>query len=149
HDEYVTQHMTEVVQRYRDLGGNLAFLAANNFFWQVRRDGDALTKVGLSRALGRPEAALVGVRYVGSNHGATQAPFVVAPTAPDWLLAGTGLAPGATFGRYGIEVDARTPDTPPGTQLVATIPDAVGPGPTAEMTYYETPSRANVLAPGA
>ncbi len=149
HEEYVTQHMTEVVQRYRDLGGNLAFLAANNFFWQVRRDGDALTKVGLSRALGRPEAALVGVRYVGSNHGATQAPFVVAPTAPDWLLAGTGLVPGSSFGRYGIEIDARAQTSPTGTLLLASIPDLLGPGRTAEMTYYETRAGARVFAAGA
>ena len=27
----------DVVQRYRDLGGNLAFLSANNFFWRVDR----------------------------------------------------------------------------------------------------------------
>ena len=35
HEEYVTAHEYDVVQRYRDLGGNLMFLSANNFFWQV------------------------------------------------------------------------------------------------------------------
>ena len=45
HAEYVTEHAYDVVQRYRDLGGNLMFLAANNFFWKVRRDGQLLTKV--------------------------------------------------------------------------------------------------------
>ena len=35
HEEYVTQHELDVVTRYRNLGGNLAFLAANNMFWQV------------------------------------------------------------------------------------------------------------------
>ena len=35
HHEYVTPHEYDVVERYRDLGGNLAFLSANNFFWQV------------------------------------------------------------------------------------------------------------------
>jgi hypothetical protein len=149
HEEYVTRQMTDVVERYRDLGGNLAFLAANNFFWQVRRDGTALTKVGLSRDLGRPEAALVGVRYIGSNHGATQAPFVVAPNAPEWLLAGTGLVPGSTFGRYGIEIDARVQTSPTGTVLLASIPDLLGPGRTAEMTYYETRAGAKVFAAGA
>ena len=38
HEEYVTQHIYDVTQRYRDLGGNLAFLSANNFFWRVDRD---------------------------------------------------------------------------------------------------------------
>src|SRR5438552_6381548 len=49
HEEYVTSHEYDVVQRYRDLGGNLLFLAANNFFWQVRRDGTTLTPVKLWR----------------------------------------------------------------------------------------------------
>jgi hypothetical protein len=149
HEEYVTRHMFDVVQRYRDLGGNLAFLAANNFFWEVRRHGTTLTKTSLWRGLGRPEAGLVGVQYVGSNHGAVQAPFVVAPTAASWLLAGTALAPGASFGRYGIEIDARTAASPPGTQLLASIPDLLGPGRSAEMTYYETSAGAKVFAAGA
>jgi hypothetical protein len=149
HEEYVTRHMADVVERYRDLGGNLAFLAANNFFWQVRRTGTSLTKAGLWRDLGRPEARLVGVQYVGSNHGATQGPFVVAPSAPEWLLAGTGLAAGNSFGRYGIEIDARSAASPPGTLLLASIPDVLGPGLTAEMTYYESAAGAKVFAAGA
>ena len=149
HEEYVTRHMLDVVRRYRDLGGNLAFLAANNFFWDVRRTGDRLTKVAQWRELGLPESALVGVQYAGSNHGAVQAPFVVAPTAPAWLLAGTGLNAGSTFGSYGIEIDARSAASPPGTEVVATIPNAVGAGRTAEMTYYETPAGAKVFAAGA
>jgi hypothetical protein len=148
HEEYATRHMLDVVRRYRDLGGNLAFLAANNFFWDVRRSGDEITKVAQFRELGAPESSLVGVQYAGSNHGAVQRPFTVAPTAPAWLLAGTGLEPGSTFGSYGIEVDARTSASPPGTELVASIPDAVGPGRTAEMTYYETSAGAKVFAAG-
>ena len=37
HAEYTTKHAYDVVQRYRDLGGNLMFLSANNFFWKVER----------------------------------------------------------------------------------------------------------------
>ena len=93
HEEYVTQHENDVVTRFRDLGGNLAFLAANNMFWEVRIAPPLMTKVRLFRNGGRPEAALVGAQYVGSNHGAVQAPFTVtgAAEAP-WLFAGTGLA---------------------------------------------------------
>src|SRR3954465_4925863 len=36
HEEYVTEHEYDVVPRYRNPGGNLAFLAANNMFWHVR-----------------------------------------------------------------------------------------------------------------
>ncbi len=64
HAEYVAEHAYDVVQRFRNLGGNLMFLAANNFFWKVRRHGQLMTKVQLWRQLGRPEAALVGVQYV-------------------------------------------------------------------------------------
>jgi len=149
HEEYATRQMRDVVETYRDLGGNLAFLAANNFFWRVDRVGDELRKVELWRDAGRPEAGLVGVQYIGSNHGAVQSPFVVAADAPAWLLAGTGLAPGASFGLYGIEIDARAPASPPGTHVLATIHDLLGPGRTAEMTYYETPAGAKVFAAGA
>src|SRR5207302_9972892 len=123
------------------------FLAANNFFWQVRRDGTTLTRVKLWRDVGRPEAALVGVQYAGSNHGENQAGFVVRDSS-SWAFAGTQLADGASFGRFGIEIDARTAASPAGTELLASIPDAVGVGRNAEMTYYETPRGARVFAAG-
>jgi hypothetical protein len=150
HEEYVTQHENDVITRFRDLGGNLAFLAANNMFWEVRIAPPLMTKVRLFRNGGRPEAALVGVEYVGSNHGAVQAPFTVtgAGEAP-WLFAGTGLQNGATFGSYGIEIDASGPASPPGTIVLARISNLLGPGKSAEMTYYETPAGAKVFAAGA
>jgi hypothetical protein len=150
HEEYVTEHELAVITRFRDLGGNLAFLAANDMFWHVRVDGPLMTKVGLWRDAGRPEAALVGARYVGSNHGAVQKPFVVtgALKAP-WFFAGTGLADGATFGRYGIEIDAEARSSPSGTIVLARIPDLLGAGKSAEMTYYETAGGAKVFAAGA
>jgi hypothetical protein len=150
HQEYVTTQAYDVVTRYRDLGGNLVFLAANNFFWRVRRDGPLLVKERLWRQLGRPEAGLVGVQYVGSDQGQRQGPFVVTdPAEAPWLFAGTGLAPGSTFGRYGIEIDARAQSSPAGTRVLARIPDLMGPGRSAEMTYYETSRGARVLAAGA
>ena len=54
----------------------------------------------------------------------------------------------STFGRYGIEIDARTAASPPGTELLAEIPGLVA-GRSAEMTYYETPSGAKVFDAGA
>jgi hypothetical protein len=150
HEEYVTEHELDVITRYRDLGGNLAFLAANNMFWDVKIEPPLMTKVGLWRDRGRPEAALTGGDYVGSNHGAVQLPYTVtgASEAP-WLFAGTGLADGSTFGRYGIEIDASGPHSPPGTIVLARIPDLLGPGKSAEMTYYETPAGAKVFNAGA
>jgi hypothetical protein len=53
------------------------------------------------------------------------------------------------FGRYGIEIDARTPASPSGIHVLAHIPDLLGPGRSAEMTYYETQAGAKVFAAGA
>jgi hypothetical protein len=146
HAEYVTKRSYDVVQRYRDLGGNLMFLSANNFFWQVRRQGKLLTKVRLWRNAGRPEASLVGVQYVASDYGGRQGAYVVHGSS--WAFTGTGLADGDRFGRYGFEIDARSPASPPGTQVLASIPNLMG-SRSAEMTYYETPAGAKVFAAGA
>jgi len=149
HEEYVTQHEYSVVQRYRDLGGNLAFLAANNLYRRVDRVGHTIVRRAPWRTLGRPEAAVVGVQYVGSNNGARQEGYTVtgASIAP-WAFTDTGLEDGDVFGRYGIEIDARTAASPPGTEVLARIPNLLGNGGSAEMTYYETPAGAKVFAAG-
>jgi hypothetical protein len=150
HAEYVTSRGYDVVERYRDLGGNLMFLSANNLFRRVRRQGPRLLLGGLWRELGRAESAVVGVQYVGSDQGQRQGPFTVTGAdAVPWLFEGTGLVNGSTFGRYGIEIDQRTAASPDGTIQVAAIPDLMGPGRSAEMTYYETAAGAKVFAAGA
>jgi hypothetical protein len=104
----------------------------------------------LWRTLGRPESALVGVQYVGSDHGQRQAGYIVSGAAAvPWAFEGTGLVDGDVFGLYGIEIDARTPASPSGIKLLAHIPELLGPGRTAEMTYYETPAGAKVFAAGS
>jgi hypothetical protein len=151
HEEYVTAHAHDVLDRYRDLGGNLAFLSANNVFYRVERRGPWLVRTGRWRDLGRPEAALVGVQLVGWNENRYRnAPYVVTGRqfAP-WLFARTGLRNGDRFGSFGIEIDARTSASPPGTRVLARITDAFGHGRSAEMTYYTTPRGAKVFAAGA
>ena len=148
HEEYVTGHVYDVVKRYRDLGGRLMFLSASNFFWKVERDGQLLRRIATWRKLGRPEAALVGSQWSASTDSAAQAPYVVQGAAVEpWAFAGTGLRNGSTFGRYGIEIDARSPSSPPGTAVLARIPNLIGRR-DAEMTYYETPAGARVFAAG-
>jgi hypothetical protein len=149
HEEYVTERALQIAERYKALGGNLLFLSANNFFCRVRRDGRRLVREQLWRELGRPESSLVGVQYVASDYGQRQGAFVVtgADRAP-WAFEGTGLVNGSTFGRYGIELDARTPASPAETILLAEIRDLMGAGRSAEMTYYETPAGARVFAAG-
>jgi hypothetical protein len=150
HSEYTTTRAYDVTQRYVDLGGSLIFLSANNFFRRVDRVGDSIELIGLWRDLGRPEASLAGVQYRASDRGTHQAPFVLTDAgAASWIFAGTGLASGGTFGRYGIEIDATTVHSPAGTQVLAEIPDVLGPGLTAQMSYYETPAGAKVFSAGA
>jgi hypothetical protein len=154
HEEYVSAHEYDVVQHFRDLGGNLMFLSANNFFWKVVEKGKVLRKIGEWRDAGRPEARLIGVQYRANDDGQHQGLYTVQNAAAvPWLWDGTGLGDGATFGAfvggYGIEVDATSPDSPPGTIVVAQIPDVIRPGITAQMSYYETPVGAKVFAAGA
>jgi hypothetical protein len=150
HEEYVTQHEYDVIEHYRNAGGNLAFLAANNLYRRVDRVGQLLVRRALWRRLGRPESRIVGVQYVGSDHGQRQAGYTVTGVvAAPWAFEGTGLADGDVFGRYGIEIDARTSASPNGLQVLARIPDLLGPGRSAEMTYYETAAGAKVFAAGA
>jgi N,N-dimethylformamidase beta subunit-like protein len=150
HEEYVTWHEYDVIEDYRNAGGNLAFLAANNLYRRVDLVGERLVRRALWRKLGRPEARIVGVQYAGSDHGQRQAGYTVtgAGAAP-WAFDGTGLVDGSVFGRYGIEIDGRTAQSPLGIQVLAHIPDLLGSGRTAEMTYYETATGAKVFAAGA
>jgi hypothetical protein len=150
HHEYVTGREYDVVTRYRDLGGNLMFLSADNFFWKVVRHGDVMVRTAQWRDLGRPESALVGVRYVGTDGGRNQAGWTVrdAPAAP-WLFAGSGLGNGDRFGHGGIEVDHTDAASPRGIKVLAEIPHLFGPRFTAQMTYYETSRGARVFAAGA
>ena len=154
HTEYATRHEFDLIRNYRDLGGNLAFLSANNFFWEVRRVGRVLRRTRLWRDQGRPESAVLGVQYRANDDGRIQRPFIVrAAGSAQWFFEGTGLGDGSSFGQelggYGIEIDQTTPFTPPGTIVLAEIPDLYGPGLTAQMTYYETPQGAKVFAGGA
>jgi hypothetical protein len=150
HEEYVTSHEYDVIERYRNEGGNLAFLAANNLYRRVDRVGQTLVRGATWRRLGRPEAAVVGVQYVGSDQGQRQGGYrITGLAAAPWAFAGTGLADGDMFGRYGIEIDSRTAASPSEVHVLAHIPDLLGPGRSAEMTYYETPAGAKVFAAGA
>jgi hypothetical protein len=152
HHEYVTTREYDAIEGYRDLGGNLAFLSANNFFWRVARHGGSIEKTRQWRDLGRPEAALIGVQYL-ANQGRkpARAAWILRETnAVAWLFASTGLRAGSRFGSdFGVEIDHTTPASPKGIEVVAEIPDLLGPGRTAQMTYYETRSGAKVFAAGA
>jgi len=138
HEEYVTSHTFDVITRYRNAGGNLAFLSANNFFYKVRVSGNRMTGRTRWRDLGRPEAALIGAQYAGWDEGKypNQPYRIVNTAAAPWLFKGTGLHNGSRIGNYGIEVDEPNAASPPHTQVLAEIPNELGPGKPAQMTIY-------------
>jgi hypothetical protein len=153
HEKYVTVHIYDLIQRYRDLGGNLAFLSANNFFRRVDLSNGRLWLINLWRNLDRPEASLIGDAYRGNDRGGHVAPYVVtnAEAAP-WLFHGLEVTDGAPLGtaRYGIEFDMPTAASPSGTTVLAEVnpPGLTNGTIRGDMTYYQTPAGAKVFAAG-
>jgi hypothetical protein len=150
HHEYVATREYDAVERFRDLGGNLLFLSANNFFWRIVVHGGVMTRTQQWRDLGRPEASLVGVEFIGTDGGFHRGSWLVrdAPAART-VFHGIRLGEDGAYGNGGIEVDHTAPSSPPGTQVLAEIPHLFGERFTAQMTYYETPTGAKVFAAGA
>jgi hypothetical protein len=150
HEEYVTSHTFDLITAYRNAGGNLAFLSANNFFYKVEVSGNTMTGRTPWRRLGRPEAALVGAQYAGWDEGNyPNRPYRITNTAAaPWLFKGTHLRDGSLVGNYGIEVDEPNSASPPHTHVLAEIPNELGPGKPAEMTIY-TRGRSTVFDAGA
>jgi hypothetical protein len=150
HHEYVTTHEYDAVTQYRNLGGNLMFLAANNFFWKVTLSNGVMTRVAQWRDLGRPEAALIGVQYRANDRGGHRGPWLLRGAAANsWIFAGTELGTGDGLSQGGIEIDSTAPSSPRNLIVLAEIPDLYGPGFTAQMTYYKTAAGAQVFAAGA
>jgi len=163
HSEYWSKEMYDALQAFHDGGGNILYLSGNGIYWKVTLQGRQMEvrkdsgiheqtgeRGGLWRALGRPEAALLGVRYDG-RHYPNCGPYVVRPGfASHWIFAGTGLQDGDAFGASGLnratcasgaasgwEMDGVDPTfRPPSLQLIAE--GVVDGGAGADMTYYET-----------
>jgi hypothetical protein len=149
HHEYVTDAEFDAVAQFRDLGGNLMFLSANNFFWKVERHGTVLHKIAMWRDIGRPEAALVGVQYTAYGSHLRGPYYVLKAGAAPWLFRGTGLRNGSRFGTFGIEVDRKAAASPRGTVVLAEIDNRQGRTQMGQMAYYETKRGAKVFAAGA
>jgi hypothetical protein len=150
HHEYVTRHEYDAVTAFRDLGGNLMFLSANNFYRDTVKHGAVMHRRARWRDAGRPEAALIGVQYFYNDAGEHRGPWIVRKTAAaEWIFAGTRLRAGARFANGGIEGDEIASSSPRTTRIVAAIPNLFGTHHSADMTYYETRSGAKVFAAGA
>jgi len=150
HHEYVTTGEYDAVEGFRDRGGSLVMLSADNFFWRIDLQNGVMTRIAKWRELGRPEAALLGVQYIGNDTGTHRGAWHLrkAP-ATDWLFAGTGSTAGKAFSNAGIEIDHTASSSPRGTQVIGEIPDLLGPGMTGQMTYYSTSRGAQVFSAGA
>jgi hypothetical protein len=150
HHEYVTTHEYDAVTDFRNRGGNLVFLSANNFYWKIVIHGRLMTRVVKWRDIGRPEASLLGVEYFHNDSGEHRGNWIVrAAKSLPWLFDGTGLGNGGSISNGGIEADHVTSNSPRSTRVVAEIPNLYGPGMTAQMSYYETKGGAKVFAAGA
>ena len=154
HTEYVTEHAYDVVERYRDLGGNLS---------SSRRT----TSSGRSRsAAARCGASASGARSAGPRRGSSARSTARTTTAgarrrsssgSRAACPGSGTGPSSPTGRPSASSSAASGrrstrvgrHSPRGTTVVAEIPDLFGRGFTAQMTYYETAAGARVLAAGA
>jgi hypothetical protein len=146
----VTKSEYDSVEGFRNRGGSLVFLSANNYFWRITIESGVMTRVAKWRELGRPEAALLGVQYIANDMGQHRGPWLLRHTpATTRLFAGTGSSAGKEFSNAGIEIDHTAPNSPRGTQVIGEIPNLLGPGLTAQMSYYSTPRGAKVFSAGA
>jgi hypothetical protein len=125
HDEYWTKAMRDGVEHARDAGIGLAFLGANDDYWQIRLEPDshgvpsrtvvcyriatldplyhkqnALVTVQWRQApVSRPENALIGIMYLTYAAQPRGWSWYINPAeASSPLLAGTGLQPGVGYG---------------------------------------------------
>jgi hypothetical protein len=175
HDEYWTKTMRDAWEAARDAGVNLAFMGANDAYWQVKLlDGgrtiytwkstydpepNPALKTAMFRELVPPrlECTLIGIQHQGVGLNWQPGDYTVEPSAftSPWL-AGTGFRPGDVL-RGLVSVES---DTIPGDQSVESScghaltvffhrqrgDDKDG---NADATAYTAPSGAHVFASGS
>ncbi len=174
HDEYWTKQMRDGWEAARDAGVNLAFMGANDGFWQVRYedghraivaykyspdpDPDLTETTTEFRELAtpRPECELMGVQFGGTVLYRQYLDYTVDPAAAsDPWFAGSGLTAGSVLpGLVGYETDSIVPGchVPPPTPLLnySGPPAAPGQPPVqADAVRYTACSGAEVFATGS
>jgi hypothetical protein len=179
HDEYWTKQMRDNGEAARDAGVSVAFFGGNDVYWQSRyepdRNGvaqrvmvmyrdasiDPFSQTAPAQAsvqfvqppVNRPQNGFTGLIFAGSVTGTQSADWIVAPSAPDWLLAGTGLAPGDHVpGLVADECDftANNGAQPPGLTVVASSPvnTTLNGDSHCDTVLYTAPSGAVVFNAG-
>ena len=90
-----------------------------------------MRRVRLWRDLGRPEARLIGAQYRANDDGKRQGPYTSSAGQRPWLFEGTGLPTARRSARRSAATGSRstrtTPDSPPGTVVLAAVPTSSGP----------------------
>jgi len=127
HSEYYVPATHDLLRRYRDGGGHLAFLLANPFYRQVRvdRSRNAVVMTDYDAREGpRTDFSIAGVGYDGCCFLRSHTQKLVAARGSDyarvrWLFRGTGIGPGDRFGSAGSESDRIDPAIPPRDHVVA------------------------------
>ncbi|MCD2441353.1 cell wall-binding repeat-containing protein [Agromyces sp. SYSU K20354] len=136
HDEYWTREMFTAAEQARDAGIDIAFLGANNVYWQVRLEPSSAgtpnrtmvsyreahldpvkdgSRTVLFRDIPRPEQPLIGQMWpTNDSTGMTRGDDAwVVEQADHWFYRGTGLRNGSRIPMLvGIEVDRRLPEFP-------------------------------------
>ncbi len=179
HDEYWTREMRKNIEQARDSGLNLAFLGGNDVYWQNRfeADGDGnLRRVMVMYRLAPldplsisdpqlatvrfidppvnwPQNSLTGTIFGGIIEQPPGLPWIVAPTAPDWMLAKTGLSHGSSVSALtGKECDSVSDNgfQPSGLVVVAASPMTTKYGEhiICNSTYYTTSTGSAVFNAG-
>jgi len=178
HDEYWTEGMRGNVETARDRGVSLAFIGGNDVFWQARYEPDiegiprrtlvaykyasidpltftAPQKVTVrweSPPVSYPQNALTGTGGV-IDYPPVAEPWIVAPNAPIWMLAGTGLHPGDIIqGLVSMECDAALANrvSPPGLLVVGSSRFRAkgGQDVRCDSTWYPTGHNSEVFSAG-
>jgi hypothetical protein len=171
HDEYWTKEMRDGFDAARDKGTNLAFMGANNGYWQVRYEDGTRTMVGyksptdpiadpalktiLFRDLGRPECALEGVQHQGGYRHSADTNLDYRPN-PDALgdawFAGTGFDASSVLpDLVGREWDTVPPVPPQGCAppSLRVLFHYSGPSGDASAVKLVAPSGARVFSSGS
>jgi hypothetical protein len=174
HDEYWTAVMRDAFERARDFGVNLAFMGANDGFWQIRYEDDRRTLVEYRNSTldpetdpalkttafyrlvpPRPECELLGVGY--GQIGDSTDHVVNAGALTDPWFAGTGFTAGSSLhGLVGYEWNGVEPgcNIPPLTvffhhEVLNGAPFRAGSQSNADAVRYTAPSGARVFSAGS
>jgi hypothetical protein len=174
HSEYWTLGMRDAVEGAIAKGTNVAFLAANDAYWQTRfSSADRRVMIGYKQfadldpiratapklitaqwrdpRIGRPENAMIGEMF--GEWIWTAAPFSIAD-ASSWVWTGAAVDWNTTIaGLYGVEVDRRIDNgaQPEGIDVIgdALVEGHDGRFSRGETTLYTAPSGARVFSAGS